>query len=240
MTSPQFQPFGRVIIMVTFGVAPQVLMDGIITNQQLDPGNEPGSSTFTVTGEDVSVMMDREEKNVEHPAQPELAIAAKVVASYAQYGLIPAIIPPVAMDVPLPIERTPVQQGTDLQYLQEIAERHGYVFYVIPGPAPGVNTAYWGPPTRVGVPQRALSFNMGPNTNVDTLNFQNNADQPTQVTGQVQDRQTNQAVPVQTVAAARPPLASTPPNPAQMRTEVIREAGVNTAQAFARAPGDHR
>lgn len=235
VSSPQFKPFGRVIIMVTFGAVPQVLMDGIITNQQLNPGNEPGSSTFTVTGEDVSVMMDREEKNVEHPAQPEIAIAAKIIATYAQYGLIPMVLPPIAMDVPLPIERVPVQQSTDLQYLQEIAERHGYVFFVIPGPAPGTNTAYWGPPVRVGLPQRALSFNMGPQTNVDTLNFQNNADEPTQVTGRVQDRQTNQATPVQTVAAARPPLASQPPNPAQMRTQVLREAGVNIPQAYARA-----
>ena len=38
---------------------------GIITHQQLSPGNDPGSGTLTVTGEDVSVMMDLEEKKAE-------------------------------------------------------------------------------------------------------------------------------------------------------------------------------
>ena len=68
-----------------------------------------------MTGEDVSVMMDLEEKSAEHPAQDETIIALKLIASYAQYGLIPVVIPPVVIDPPIPIERTPVQQGTDLE-----------------------------------------------------------------------------------------------------------------------------
>jgi hypothetical protein len=120
VTSLQFRPLARVILLVTFTGMPQVLMDGIITHQQLNPGNQPGSSTFTLTGEDVSVMMDREEKNAEHPAQSEMVIALKLIGSYAQYGLIPMVIPPPALDIPLPIERTPVQQATDLNYLKEL------------------------------------------------------------------------------------------------------------------------
>jgi KUP system potassium uptake protein len=41
------------------------------------------------------------------------------------------------MDPPLPIERVPTQHDTDLRHLVMLAERHGYVAYVIPGPAPG-------------------------------------------------------------------------------------------------------
>ena len=44
------------------------------------------------------------------------------------------VIPPLAIDFPIPIERIPVQQGTDLEFLRKMAERHGYVFYVDPGP----------------------------------------------------------------------------------------------------------
>jgi hypothetical protein len=235
VTSLQFQPLARVILLVTFTAPPQVLMDGIITHQQLNPGNQPGSSIFTITGEDVSVMMDREEKNAEHPAQSEMVIALKIIGSYAQYGLIPLVLPPPALDIPLPIERTPVQQATDLNYLKEIAQRFNYVFYVTPGPLPGTNTAYWGPPVRTGVPQRALSYNMGPNSNVDTLNFEHNPLEPTQVTGQVQDRSTNQNIPVQTFASSSPPLSSQPPNPLTMRQQPFRESGVSAAQALARA-----
>jgi hypothetical protein len=188
VSNPLFKPFNRVILIVTFSAIPRVLMDGIITHQQFSPSNEPGASTLTITGEDVSLMMDREEKSVEHPAQDETLIALKLIASYAQYGLIPIVIPPVVIDPPIPIERIPVQQATDLQYLQQIAERHAYVFYITPGPAPFTNTAYWGPPVRLGVPQSALAVNMGAETNIESFNVRNNALQPTLVEGKVQDR----------------------------------------------------
>ena len=38
-----------------------------------------------------------------------------------------------------------------------MAARHGYVFYISPGPLPGMNTGYWGPPIRIGVPQPAIT-----------------------------------------------------------------------------------
>lgn len=235
---PLLKVFNRVILIVTINAIPGVLMDGIITNQQLSPGDQPGSGTITVTGEDVSVMMDMEEKNVEHPAQPELVIANKIILTYAQYGLIPLVIPPVAMDVPLPIERVPVQRSTDLNYLKEMAGRNGYVFYVVPGPAPFTNTAYWGPPVRLGIPQPALSTNLGPQTNVTSINFQNNGLAPTLVTGRVQDRQTNQDVPVQTFASTRTPLSSQPAvltNQPNVRTTRFQGSGLNITQSYGRA-----
>lgn len=240
LLNPLLRPFNRVVLIVTFKAIPRVLMDGIITNQQLSPSNQPGASTLAITGEDVSIMMDLEEKSVEHPAQDETVIALKLIASYAQYGLVPMVIPPVALDIPLPIERIPVQQATDLGYLQEMASRHGYVFYVMPGPAPLLNTAYWGPPVRVGVPQRALSVNMGADTNVEMINFQNNAQSPTFVSGRVQDRLTNQAMPVETFASLRPPLAAMPAwlvNQPNVRRTQFRQSGLNAMQAFARAQG---
>lgn len=239
LTIPLLKPFNRVILIVTFGAIPRVLMDGIITNQQLVPANVPGTSTLTVTGEDVSVMMDLEERSVEHPAQDETIIANLIIAQYAQYGLIPTVIPPLVIDPPIPIERIPVQQGTDLQYLNEMAQRHAYVFYVTPGPVPFVNTAYWGPPPRLGVPQRALSVDFGPETNVNSISFRNNALAPTLVTGSVQDRTTNQAMPVQTFVGTRPPLSSQPAllTQSSVRTVQLRASGLNTMQAFARAQG---
>jgi phage protein D len=196
---------------------------------------------MTVTGEDVSVMMDREEKNVEHPAQDETIIALKIIATYAQFGLIPIVIPPLIIDPPIPIERIPVQRATDLNYLKEMAERYGYVFYVESGPAPFTNTAYWGPPVRLGVPQKALSVNLGPETNVNSVNFQSDSNAPTLVAGQVQDRQTGQTMPVQTFASTRlPPLAAMPAilvNQPNVRTTRFDGTGLNTMQAFARAQG---
>src|SRR5215813_4281116 len=48
----------RVCIVVTVNGTPNVLMDGIITRQEVAPGNGPGGSKLTVTGEDLSVLMD--------------------------------------------------------------------------------------------------------------------------------------------------------------------------------------
>ena len=124
LTNPLLKPLNRVVLLVTFNAFPEVLMDGIITHSELNPGNAPGSATLTVTGEDVSIMMDLKERPVEHPAQPEAVIALKIIASYPKLGLIPVVIPPPTVDIPLPTERTPVQQETDLQYLQDLSLIH--------------------------------------------------------------------------------------------------------------------
>lgn len=239
LSSQQLQPCSRILLMVTFAAFPEVLMDGIITNQQLTPGQEPGTSTLTITGEDVSLMMDLEEKSVEHPAQDETVIANKLIGSYAQFGLVPTVIPPPTIDVPSPTERTPVQQSTDLQYLQDMAARFGYVFYVTPGPAPLTNTGYWGPPVRTGVPQKALSVNLGSDTNVATIDFQYDALRPTAVAGQVRDPVLGLTLPIPSLGSTRIPLVSQPASTTQscIRTQQFRESGLSTTQAFARAQG---
>ena len=241
LANPLLRPFNRVILTVVFNIVPRVLMDGIITNRQLSPGDAPGTATLTVTGEDVSVMMDLKKVRASHPAQTEPVIALKLIASYAQYGLVPIVIPPIALDVPIPLERIPVQQGTDLEYLNEMAKRFGYVFFVMPGPAPMSNIAYWGPPPRIGILQRALSVNMGPETNVDSISFQYNALAPTIVYDVVQDSQLNVTLPVMTFVSTRPPLVPMPALPFQLpnvRTSLLEcdsGGGLSFAQAYSRA-----
>ena len=237
LMTPLLRPMARIIVVVTFNGLPEVLFDGLITKQSLSPSEQPGGSRLTVTAEDVSVAMDLEEKSAEHPAQPEMLIALKLIASYVQYGLIPTVIPPVALDVPLPTERIPVQQGTDLGYLRQMAARHSYVFYITPGPVPGLNQAYWGPPVRVGLPQKALTANMGADSNVTNINFSYDGLAPTFVRGTVQDRTLNVPIPVITFASTRIPLVTQPAWLFQNMTRVaaFRESGITVAQAYARA-----
>src|SRR4051812_23677831 len=129
LLNPLLRPFSRVIVMVLFNAMPRILIDGFITNQQFSPGSQPGTATLTLTGEDVSVMMDMEKKRAEYPAMSEMMIALLIIGSYARYGLVPKVMPPPSLDQPLPTERTPVHQGTDLEYLKAMGERFGYVFY---------------------------------------------------------------------------------------------------------------
>lgn len=234
----RLRPGSRVILTVVVGAVPSVLFDGLITNAEFNPGSQPGTSTLTLTGEDVSVAMGLEEKSVEHPAMPDPVIVLTILAAYAQYGLIPMVIPPLTLDVPIPTDRIPVQQGTDLDFVRARAAAHGHVFYIKPGPAPGTNTAYWGPPETLGVPQSALSVNMGPYTNVEGFNARADGLSQTTVSGKVHDRDTNQAMPVRTVSSTRIPLSASPSltsNTTLRRTRILREGGLNTSQAMGRA-----
>ena len=195
---------------------------------------------MTITGEDMSALMDLHEKNnVEHPALPEMLIAMKILASYAPYGVIPMVLPPPSVDVPIPTERTPVQQATDLNYLKEMAARYGYSFHIEPGPAPTTSTAYWGPPKRMTIPQRAISVNMGPQTNASGLQFQYDGNAQEMVEGTVQDRTTNVSLPVMTVVGMRTPLVPMPAYAVQTQKKVrsFRGSGLTVTQAFAKAQG---
>jgi hypothetical protein len=199
----------RVVLVVTFGVVPSVLMDGIVTSVELTPGDEPGAATYTATGEDVSLLLDRVEKDAEWPALDDQPQALAVLAPYAAQGIVPLVIPPADLDPPLPIERIPTQHDTDLRHLTALAARHGYVAYVIPGPAPGTSTFYWGPPVRAGVPQPAITVDLGPQTNVVAPpRFRTDALAPVRVEGSVQDPRTGITTPVLTPASLRPPLAA--------------------------------
>jgi hypothetical protein len=167
-----FDPMIRVILIVTLKGIPNVIMDGLITQQQVTPSNEAGKSTLTVTGEDVSQAMDLIDfSGIPYPAMPAEARVALCIAKYAMFGIVPLVIPSLLIDVPIPTETIPSHQGTDLAYINQLAGEVGYVFYVEPGPAPGMNIGYWGPEVKVGVPQPALSINMDAHTNVESLTF---------------------------------------------------------------------
>jgi hypothetical protein len=236
INSPLLKPGNRVILIVILQASAKVLMDGIITHQQFLPSMELGASTFSITGEDVSIMMDLEEKSVEHPAQDERIIVTKIVGSYAKYGLIPKVKKPPIVDRPTVTQRIPSQAATDLEYIEKLAERYKYVFYVSPGPVAGTNTAYWGPPIRNATPQKALTVNMGTYSNVNSINFQNNALSPTTVAGQVQDRKTNKIKSVQAKDSDREDLSQNPAlnNKSLLRKTQYRQTG-EALQAMTRA-----
>lgn len=190
-------PMLRVIIIVTINGMPQVLMDGVMTKQQVTPGNQPGHSTLTVTGEDLTKAMDLQDfSGLPYPAMPAEARVALIIAKYAVFGMIPLVIPSLFLDVPIPVERIPTHQGTDLSYVKQLAEQVGYVFYVDPGPVPGTNIAYWGPEIKVGVPQPALNLDMDAHTNVESLNFDFNTANTTLPVVFIQNQLTKFAIPV--------------------------------------------
>ncbi|MDH5543394.1 MAG: hypothetical protein OEY64_10585 [Nitrospinota bacterium] len=232
LKSPLLKPPNRMIILVTFNAKPTVLMDGIIQHQQLSPGQEVGSTTLTITGNDVSVMMDKEKVKSKHPAQSEDVIALKLISKYSKYGLTPNVIKPSSAETPSLTDTIPVQDETDFKYLKKLADKFAYDFYIISGPAPGVNKAYWGPPATKGTPQRALSVDMGTFTNVESISFQYDAKKPQKVKGKIQDKKTQKEVSINISApsATRLPLSKNPSWKESMETTDLGTMEGYTAQ----------
>ncbi|MET0494514.1 MAG: hypothetical protein ABW000_15440 [Actinoplanes sp.] len=235
-----FGAFHRVVLVLTLDGRPAVLADGVITHRELTPGPVPGAGRLTVTGEDAGVLMDLAERTVEYPAQDEAAIARRILLGYARHGVVPRVIPPPLIDPPLPVDRVPVQLGTDRDHLTRMAARFGYVFHVRPGPAPLTSTAYWGPAQRTGPVAPALTVGPGPQSTVERLTFRSDPLAPVRVAGAVQDRLTGARTPVFSTVSRRPPLAARPDAVANLpwvRTVAFRESGLSTSQALARAQG---
>ena len=165
-------PLLRVILMATLNGMPHVLMDGVMTRSEVAPGADSAHSMLTITGEDLTKVMDLQDfSGLPYPAMPAEARVALIIAKYAIFGLVPLVVPSLFLDLPVPVQRIPTHKGTDLNYIVHLAKDAGYVFNIEPGPVPGVNVAYWGPEIKVGVPQPALNFNMDAHTNVESLSF---------------------------------------------------------------------
>jgi hypothetical protein len=222
-------PPNRMIIMVLLGVIPHVLMDGVITRHGVEPSAEQGRDRLKVTGEDISIEMDYEERSETHPNQPDSAIATKIIA---RYGLVPDVTP--TTDVPIELDRIPSQQGTDLRYVQQLAERNSFVFFVEPTNVPGLTRGFWGPERRVGAPQTPLNKEMGPLTNVRRIAFGYDALKPAKPQVSILNPVTGSPLPIPVPDSLLPALTSQPA-PA-LRTTVARDtSNLNTFQAALRA-----
>jgi hypothetical protein len=169
-----FDPRRRVIIAVTVNGQTDVLMDGIVTKQDFTPSSAAGKSTLTVTGLDLTALMDFIDlTGIPYPAIPLFVVVEMILAKYLVLGVLPVAIPPIMTLIDNPIENFRKQQGTDYAFLTAIAGTVGAVFYLDPGPKPGSSMAYWGPDltTMFGGMQPALSINLDASTNLDSISF---------------------------------------------------------------------
>jgi hypothetical protein len=208
--------FMRVVLVATVNGVPNVLIDGVITNHSIAPGDKGSNSTLTITGEDLTALMNQSDwSGFPFPACPAEARVALMLAKYAIFGVIPLVIPSVLIDVPLPIDQIPSQQGTDLDYIRALADRVGYVFYIDPGPVPGVSKAYWGPQIKVGPVQPALSADMDAYTNVENLHFNFDQQQNKIPIVYIYNQQTGVSIPIPIppITPLNPPLGAIPPLP---------------------------
>jgi hypothetical protein len=224
----------RVIVIATVNGTPNVIMDGIVTQQELAPSNEPGQSTLTITGEDLSVLMDVIDMSMmRYPAMPEIARLYVILAKYLAFGIVPIVLPPLPPDIPIPTHEIPTHRGTDLAYIKQLAQDAGYVFYVEPGPLPGQSIAYFGPDIRIPVPQSALNINMDAMTNVESMTFSFDGLAKKIIVYTVLDPVTQKIpipIPLPNLSLLRPPLGAKIPVPSK-----VEFANDGTAQSMPKA-----
>lgn len=211
--------FMRVVLVATVNGVANVLIDGVITNNQIAPGDKGSNSTLTITGKDLTALMNQTDwSGFPFPACPPEARVAIMLAKYALFGVIPLIIPSIMISVPLPTEQIPGQQGTDLEYIRLLAQQVGYVFYIDPGPVPGMSKAYWGPQIKVGPVQPALSSDMDAYTNVESLHFTFDQEKNRIPLVYVYIEETGVSIPIPMppITPLNPPLGAIPPLPTNL------------------------
>jgi hypothetical protein len=130
------------------------------------------------------------------------------------------------------LEVIPRHKGTDLQYVNHLANQAGYVFYVDPGPKPGMNVAYWGPEIKVGPPQPALNVDMDAHTNVEYLDFTYDNQTKALPVVYIHDQTTGlpMPIPLPDVNPLSPPLGLLPAMPQRIR-HISGTAKLSPAQA---------
>lgn len=227
-------PLIRVVLVTTFGGLPQVIMDGIVKHHEVVPDAMQGTSRLVITGEDLSAVMDlTDNSGTPFPGMtPDLRVLT-LLGKYAMFGVVPNVVPVLTPDVEVPPDKIPSQQGTDLAYIQQLARETGYVFYIQPGPLPGMSQAYWGPQVKIGVPQPALNVNMDTWTNVESLNFRYEPQAAVTPIVYIQDQTSGMTlpIPIPSVNPLDPPLGAIVPIP--QKTEDMKDtAKLPPAQAL--------
>jgi len=224
-------PTTRVILTCTLGGSPTVLIDGVVTRHEISASNEGGQSTLTLTGEDLTVLMDLVQIPVmRYPAIPVTGRLALIVATYSVLGIVPLIIPPIFEDFTPPTQEVPSQTGTDLAYIKKMAEQTGYIYFLQPGPAPGSSVFYFGPDISNPVPQPALTVNMDANTNVENLTFSLDGLAKKITVMTVYDFATGKIaipIPVPNISLLRPPLGARVTAP--LKVEFPTDGGNNSS-----------
>ncbi|MFA0811111.1 hypothetical protein [Microbulbifer epialgicus] len=228
-------PILRLALVATINGKAIALINGVVTKTDLRPSSDGTPAMLSVKGKDLTGAMDAIDfSGIPYPAMPAFARVALVLAKYSWLGVIPQVIPDVA-GPPLPTEKIPRHQGTDLAYIRMLADEAGYTFFMKPGPAPTTSIAYWGPEIRIGEIQPALTVDSGFSNNTEDLSFSFDKEGLEVPVVYIQNPQTKAPIPIPIPSAIpfQPPLGLVPPIPPKI-TRMTDTARLNPAEALAR------
>ena len=227
-------PILRVALVATINGRATSLINGVVTRAEISPGRggEPGK--LKVMGKDLTAAMEVFDfSGLPYPAMPPVARVALILAKYAWLGVIPQLIPSLE-GPPLPTEKIPRHQDSDLAYIRALAAEAGYTFFMKPGPAPATSFAYWGPEIRFGEVQPAITVNSGVATNAEELSFTFDKDGTEIPIVFIQNALTKAPIPIPIPEVPfMPPLGAIPPLPPKI-TRLTDTARLNPFEAVVR------
>lgn len=169
--------FARVRVELQLGTSSWVpLIDGPIVARHADMDSQPGRSTITLTVNDDSVLLNREDDVDQSRSPNDSTIARALFDKVSEIANKDIKSTPDRSDALPP---KPMKRGTAMQQLRRLARRHEFHAFVLPGKEPGESMGCFRPdPTRSeGLPQLVL---LGADRNLSTLQVTDDAQGPTQ------------------------------------------------------------
>jgi phage protein D len=159
-----FTRLAKLRLSVAVGSAPLApLLEAYVVEVNTTFASDPGGSEIVVTAMDPTVLMHLEEKV---RSWPDMADSDVALAIFSDAGYrFSAVVEPTGLSRQ-ENDHTLVQRGTDIQFLQKLAQRNGYECYVEIN-SDGEVVGHFHPPKPEGAPQGTLTVNSGSATNVD-------------------------------------------------------------------------
>lgn len=159
-----FTRLAKLRITVTVGTGAEMpLIEAYVIDVDTSFSSHPGTSELSVTAMDPTVLMHLDEKVKPWPNMKDSDVASAIFSDRA-YGFTP-VVESTSLSRQED-DQTLVQRGTDIQFLQQLADRNGFECFVALNDAGDVE-GHFHPPKPDGQPQGTLTVNMGSATNVD-------------------------------------------------------------------------
>jgi len=162
-----FQRLSKLRISVNVGSGKtEPLIEAYVIQTSADFANQPGQSVLNVVAMEPTVKMNLKETVKPWPNMADSDIAEEIFSG-PDYKFGTDIDP--TQPTRDENDHTEMQRGTDIQFLQSLAQRNGYECYVELNPETGQVEGHFHKPRLQLTPQGVLSINMGDATNVNSF-----------------------------------------------------------------------
>jgi phage protein D len=170
-----FQRLTKLRIDVNVGSGKtEPLIEAYVIETNADFANQPGQSVLNVVAMEPTAKMNLKETVRPWPNMADSDIAEQI---FQDYKFNTDNIDPT-QPTRDENDHTEMQQGTDIQFLQRLAQRNGFEIYVELNPETGMVEGHFHAPRLQQNPQGVLSVNMGSATNVNSFHARFDMVQP--------------------------------------------------------------